>query len=193
MKIKLLENNIIQELSEESINERLELKQKFEEYVISNISEASGRIKNIDPKPNKQDIIKAIENREYVGIYYEDKDEDGKTQKGFRLIEPYAYGIGFRTEDKITKKDVEYLRAYVIFDTSKDPQLAKQFKIKFKSISKSKKKPEWRMLRVDRIQNWRPTGKVFSNYRKQYNPDDKKMGKIIKSLPLNSFPKGVKK
>jgi len=160
-----------------SDDENKELDQKFTKYVSEGLLE--------DKSPTDGTIIKAIKERQYIGIYYKG---DESVLPGFRLLECYCYGRGHKSKKKISNKTTLYLRAYVILDTSKDINTKDKFKTKRKSVSKSMSKPFWRMFRVDRIQNWMPLGKTFSSYRSKYNPNDSSMVKIIASLPLSGFP-----
>lgn len=152
--------------------------------------------------PKDDDIIKAIKERKYVGIYYEEKKDHDLVLKGFRLIEPICFGKGSRSKrkDKKTGKygyfvnntDRKYLRAFVIRDTALDIDTKKQFRTRRKSVSKTKKVPYFRLFRVDRIQSWFTFDFVFSKYRTLYNPKDECMVDIIASLNYDQFPRGEK-
>jgi len=151
--------------------------------------------------PQEDQISKAILGRNYVGMYYEEKNDHDLVLKGFRLIEPICYGVGYRMKRKNKKgkyeyvtanKNKQYLRAFVIRDTGLDSDTKKQFKVRRKSVSKTKRIPYFRMFRVDRIQSWFTFDFVFSKYRTLYNPDDECMFKVIASLDYNQFPRGEK-
>jgi len=153
------------------------------------INEA-GRNPVIKSTPNEDEIIKAIENRKYIGIYY--TENNGKSVKsGFRLIEPHVYGKGFQRDETIFNTDTKYLRAYVIMDSEKDTQTSKKFDAskgaRRKSISKSKHRPYWRLFKVENITNWYDLKKTFSKLRPNYNPEDKLLVEIIKSVPLTEL------
>lgn len=139
-------------------------------------------------------LIKAINTRQYISFYYTDKTGDATS--GPRFGEPYA--IGSRTN-----KDGEYviyLRMYVISDTLKDDSITdkmSRYKSKSqKSVNKKTgfaKKSGWRMFIVDDkyIKNLFLSGKKFSRYRSGYNDSgDKFITNIIAQLPKSSFPKG---
>ncbi len=135
-------------------------------------------------KPTDSDIVKAVKNRNFVGIYYEEPDIEGIVKAGFRLIEPYAYG---------SNKDGSrrYIRAFVIKSTDKDENAKKPFKTKRKSASKTKRLPYWRLFRVDRIQDWQTFPWKFSGYRELYkDTSDKHIANIFAIVPKTSFPKG---
>lgn len=152
--------------------------------------------------PSADQITKAIVGRNYVGMYYEDTSDHEKVLKGFRLLEPICYGVGYKMKRKNKKtgkyeyvtanKNKEYLRAFVIRDTGMDSDTKKQFKVRRKSVSKTKKIPYFRMFRVDRVQSWFAFDFVFSKYRTLYNPKDECMFKVISSLDYNQFPRGEK-
>lgn len=153
-------------------------------------------------QPIPAEIVKAIQGRKYVGIYYEEKKDHNLVLKGFRLIEPLAYGTGNVTKRKNKKTgkfeytkshpERQYLRAFVIRDTNADADTRKQFKTRRKSVSKTKKIPYFRLFRVDRIQSWFIFDFVFSKYRTLYNPNDECMIKVIASLDYSKFPRGEK-
>lgn len=136
--------------------------------------------------PTDKKIIDAINNRNFVGMYYSDAkgDSDKEVKSGFRLIEPYVYGTN-------EKGDKSYIRAFVIMDTNKDDQTSKTFKTKRKSTSLTNRKPYWRLFRVDRIQDWQTFPWRFSGYRELYTGGtDKHIANIITSAPYTSFRKG---
>ena len=152
--------------------------------------------------PGDYEIARAVNERRYVGMYYEEKLDQEKVLKGFRLIEPICFGLGNRMKRKNKKTnkyeyitnnaDRKYLRAFVIRDTALDLDTKKQFKTRRKSVSKTKKIPYFRMFRVDRIQSWFAFDFVFSKYRTLYNPKDECMVKIIAALNYEDFPRGEK-
>jgi hypothetical protein len=136
--------------------------------------------------PSLDKIRKAIIERTYVGIYYDAPD----ALPGFRLLEIYCLGRGYMNADGPSHKDRHYIRAFVIRDTSKDPELTKI--TRRRSVSKSKRVPYWRLFRVDGIKSWMPLNKKFSSYREKYNPDDSKIWEIDTSLDYDQFPKGMR-
>lgn len=174
----------------EYINEAA-LDRVFLEFM--DLYEARGRIPTIEAKPRKEEIIKAIENRHYVGIYYEEPEE-GKVKAGFRLIEPYAYGKGYKHGTKVSHDKDEYLRVYVIRDTKTDTEFKGKKKFtRRKSVSKSMRKPFWRLMRVDRIQTWETIPRKILGYRSGYNPNDAMISNIIAAAKTGDFSKGVVK
>lgn len=108
-------------------------------------------------------IVSAIKNRWYLAVFYE--DEDGR--HGFRLVEPYVVGKGYRFRGVISKdhKDDYYLRCYIIKDAKKDPSVGFDRK---KSYSYSREEPYWRTLRLDRIISIYQIKRKIRWYRKEY-------------------------
>lgn len=148
--------------------------------------EARGRISFIEGTPRLPEVTRAIEKRNYVSIQYTHKNGE----KGHRLIEPYAMGKGYKLPDgRVVNKDKIYIRVFVIMNSETDKTTKGRF-AKTKSVSVSDKRKRWRMIRLDRINRWTNMEKVFSSYRKLYNPNDKQMSIILSSLPKSSFPKG---
>ena len=134
--------------------------------------------------PTEKKIIDAINNRNFVGMYYADENEpDDVIKNGFRLIEPYVYGHN-------EKGDRSYIGAFVIMDTAKDQQ-TKKFDTKRKSVSLTNRKPYWRLFRVDLIQDWQTFPWRFSGYRELYTGGtDKHIANIVASSPHDAFKKG---
>lgn len=177
----MLITSSIRDKVNESVLDRI-----FESYIAEKLLPTEHKI------PTEKQIIKAIQNRYYVGIYYEelseDEDEKNKVKKGFRLIEPYAFGYGYKRGNDIYHEDRGYLRAFVIRDTAKDEDIKdKKNFTRRKSISKSKHVPYWRLFRLDRIGDWQLIPRKFSKHRELYNPQDKKIGDLISSIDLDEF------
>jgi len=135
--------------------------------------------------PTEKKIVDAINNRNFVGIYYSDDEESDEIVKdGFRLIEPYCYGHN-------ADGTVSYIRAFVIMDSSKDVQAEPKFKTKRKSVSLTTRKPDWRMFRVDRIKDWQSFPWRFSGYRELYTGGtDKHIVNIVASSSYSDFKNG---
>lgn len=117
----------------------------------------------LDQNSVKQKIITAIKNRWYLAVYYE--DDEG--HKGFRLIEPYVIGKGFRMRGVVSEnhKNDYYLRCYVIKDAKLDKSV---FFNRNPSYSYSEEVPFWRIFRVDRILNIVIIKKKVRWYRSEY-------------------------
>jgi hypothetical protein len=150
------------------------------------LAEARGRNRVIESTPTLLEIQRAIEKRKYVSIYYQHRNGE----KGHRLIEPYAMGRGFVTNNgNIVNPNHIYIRAFVIMNTNSDKTTAGRFS-KTKSVSVSDRRNRWRLFRLDRVLQWWDLGKTFSQYRRQYNPDDKQLATVLMSLQKSQFPKG---
>lgn len=157
------------------------------------VNEAKSQFSTAKGKPSAEDIKRAINERFYVGIYYEEPNDKNLVKSGFRLIEPYVYGRGFVAPKigNISHFQRQYIRAYVIKDTASDAAFIDKKKFtRRKSVSKTNRVPYWRLLRVDRISNWMLIPRKFSRYRHLYNPDDKMINRIICKVEYNQFPKG---
>ena len=103
------------------------------------------------------EIVRTIKQRKRVIIYY-DGDEPGG--KGLRIVEPVCYGY--------SKADNPVLRAWDVEGTSHRAYLGE------------KPLPSWRMFRVDKIINYKPTLEDFNEVRPGYNPNgDKSMTRVI--------------
>lgn len=110
-------------------------------------------------------ISAAIRNRWYLAVYYIDDDDD--TKVGFRLIEPYVVGRGYRVRGVVSEnhKNDYYLRCFVIKDAKEDKSVV--FK-RNKSYSYSREEPYWRVFRLDRILNLVIIKRKIRWYRPMY-------------------------
>ena len=103
------------------------------------------------------DIVDSIKQKKRVIIYY-DGDEPGG--KGLRIIEPVCYGY--------SKAGNQVLRAWDLEGASHRDYLGE------------KPLPSWRMFRIDKIINYKPTLENFDSPRPNYNPNgDKSMTRVI--------------
>lgn len=162
------------------------IENEFIPNVSEQLFEARGRISLIEGTPRPEEVIRAIKNRNYISVFY--KHRNG--EKGHRLIEPYAFGKGLVTNNgTIVNQHHYYLRGFVIMNSNTDKTTKGRF-TKTKSVSVSDKRNRWRMFRLDRMLKFTNMEKVFSQYRRQYNPNDKHLATILSSLPYSSFPKG---
>jgi predicted DNA-binding transcriptional regulator YafY len=103
------------------------------------------------------DIVNSIKQKKRVIVYY-DGDEPGG--KGLRIIEPVCYGY--------SKAGNPVLRAWDLEGASHRAYLGE------------KPLASWRMFRVDKIINYKPTLENFNEMRPGYNPSgDKSMTRVI--------------
>ena len=103
-------------------------------------------------------ITKAIQNHEWIRIYYNAENEEGKNATGYRTIRPYVLG---------TKGGKQMLRAWQDspknswhFDNRKTRPDSNQHDYWTDSEGV---KPGWRMFRVDKITSVYPTGRKFND------------------------------
>lgn len=107
---------------------------------------------------SQDSIVKAIQNHEWIRLYYNADNEEGKNATGYRTVRPYVLG---------TKNGNQMLRAWQDnpsnswhFDNRKTRPDSNQHD----SWSDSEgEKPGWRMFRVDKITSAYPTGKKFND------------------------------
>ncbi len=104
-------------------------------------------------------IIKAIQNHEWLYIYYNADNENGENASGYRTIRPYVLGTNSAGNT--------VLRAWQ--DNSKNSWHFSHKPTRDDSkyhdywTDSEGNKPGWRMFRLDRITNVYPTGKKFND------------------------------
>jgi hypothetical protein len=97
-------------------------------------------------------IIKAIDNHQYIYIYYEG---DKTNQKGYRTIRPYVLGTS-RAGNKV-------IRAWQERGKSESYSFGQRgAEHDYWTDDDNKIKPGWRMFRLDKIASVYPTGKKFN-------------------------------
>lgn len=114
----------------------------------------------LEESVNAQDINNAIDNHERVIINYHSDGKDSAV--GPRVIEVYAYGL--------TKAGNPVIRAFQPYGDT------------------TSKVPSWKLFRLDRIDDWQPTGQKFTEPASDYYPGtgsfnpngDKTMGVVYK-------------
>jgi len=116
------------------------------------------RLETFRPKMSLQDTIHfCIENGFKLDIEYEGENED--VLNGYRTVAPAAFGKHITTGNKV-------MRAYLL-----------------QGVSKSKKSPQWRLFRLDRIKKYNifySSTSVKKN--KLYRMDDKHMAVIYAEI-----------
>lgn len=102
----------------------------------------------------ESDIVKYIQNHEYVYIYY---GGDDTNKRGYRTIRPYVLGTN--------KSGNQVLRAWQ--DRGKSVSFAtrptRSDSYEHDYWDENGAKPGWRMFRLDKIEKVYPTGKKFNN------------------------------
>jgi len=125
-------------------------------------------------------IIKAIEDKRLVTIYYESPFDADKPDyvKGWRRIEPFCYGIN--------QYDNAVLRAWEVHGVSYSYPPGKNGSNGGK-VDPLTYTPGWRMFRIDGIKTMNETGNDrFTSPRPKYNPNDKDMKIIFKAATFGS-------
>jgi hypothetical protein len=141
---------------------------------------------------SQDSVVEAINDKLNVIIYYEG---DEKILPGYRIIQPFVYGIGYKRNDKVLNNDKPYLRSYVIMDATsldaiksiiknkllnKDKGAASKGSLPSRSVSLTQHQPSWRLFRADKITYWYPLfGAPSFKNKPLYNPADKNLVKII--------------
>jgi len=98
-------------------------------------------------------IIKAINNHEYIYVYYEG---DESNQKGYRTIRPYVLGTS-TAGNKVIRAWQERGKSASYSSAQRGAEHD------YWSDNDGKIKPGWRMFRLDKISSSYPTGKKFNN------------------------------
>ena len=112
------------------------------------------------------EVINAIDNR--VGVLIKYKGDDNE-HTGVRYIEPYVYGV--------TSANNPAIRAYQYYGDTKTGV------------------PAWKLLRLDRIESWKPTNNVFDLEpqargwaAEAFNGNDKLLPNIYRVVQLGEEP-----
>jgi hypothetical protein len=137
-------------------------------------------------KPTFADVRNAINEKRFVWIWYQpDGFEKGfKIQEGWRLIEPYVFGQRLQAKPRRYRLRYPYqryryyLRVYVLREVSTFVNDQKM-NMRPPSVSLSKDEPFWRMIRMDKIESWKPIEYTFNVAKPGYNPNDKDLANII--------------
>jgi len=98
------------------------------------------------------DLMGAVEDHKVCKIYYEGDDIKNP---GDRTIQPYVYGV--------SKAGNDVVRVWQLQGVT-DSEI-----------------PGWKLMRVDKMTRFEPTGETFDSPMDMYHPNDKDMTKIYKS------------
>lgn len=104
---------------------------------------------------SNNDIVDAINNHEYVYIYY---TGDDKNQMGYRTIRPYVLGTHKKSGNTVLRawQDNKRNSYHFINKPTRKDSLNHDYWIDYEG-----QKPGWRMFRLDKISKVYPTGKKF--------------------------------
>jgi hypothetical protein len=107
--------------------------------------------------PGGQAIVDSIKNRNVISLDYQGKNPNGI---GNRIVEPVCLGYN--------KRNRMVLRVWDREGSSHTAAIGKQ------------PLPGWRLLRVDRIGSYEPTGETFKDIHPGYNRNgDRSMSRVI--------------
>lgn len=123
----------------------------------------------INENMSRESLLKAMDERKRISIYYD--SPYGTEDKGWRRVEPYCYGLN--TSGNMV------LRAFQLNGASDTPE--------GKPNDPLTKIPGWRMFRIDGIKNVNfGGGDTFDEPREGYNPNDKDMRTIYRSVSFDT-------
>jgi len=129
-------------------------------------------------------IIKAIQNYEYVYIYYEG---DTTVEKGYRTIRPYVLGVHKKSGNKVVRAWQDKGKS----DSLRADSPRKRHGHEYHTDTDGKTKAGWRLFRLDKITSIYPTGSRFVDKEgkvlipsgtAKYKQDDADMSTIIASI-----------
>ena len=125
-------------------------------------------------------IEKAINNQQYVYLYY---SGDKENQKGARVVKPFVYGTNKRNGNFYLRAWEESGKSHTFYRKDPPPRPNHDKFTDYHGTS-----PGWRMFRVDKILTILPTGKRFNvakdGYPPKYKGDLDKVLDVISSIPL---------
>ena len=142
----------------------------------------------------ESEIINAIQNHEWIHLYYAG---DGKTAKGSRTIRPYVIGTHRKNGMPVLRAWQDNPRNSHDFDkkpTRDDSERHDYW------VDREGEKPGWRLFRLDKISHVFPIGRKFNNsdgspmIPPDYNEGaDKDMSKVEYWVSTSNEPKYVKR
>ena len=104
-------------------------------------------------------IIKAIQNHEWIRLYYNADNEEGENATGYRIVRPYVLGTN-KSGNAVLRAWQDNPRNSWHFDNRATRPDSNHHDVWSDSEGE---KPGWRMFRVDRISSAYPIGKKFND------------------------------
>lgn len=143
--------------------------------MLNEIKSLYNNIKNmkrvLNEAVSEEPIIDAINNHEYIYIYYAG---DGKNKRGYRTIRPFLLGTHKKSGNKVLRAWQDRGRS-VSYDTkpTREDSLEHDY-----WVDDEGSKPGWRLFRIDKIEKIYPIGKRFVRNGEvmippKYNENDK--------------------
>jgi hypothetical protein len=106
-------------------------------------------------------IIKAIQNHEWIYLYYNGDDEDGKNATGYRTVRPYVLGTNAVGNTVLRAWQDNPKNSWHFNNRATRPDSNQH---DYWNDSEGVK-PGWRMFNLDKISKVYPTGKKFNDSR----------------------------
>ena len=131
------------------------------------------------------DIVDAINNREYIYIYYAG---DETIEKGSRTIRPFVLGTHKKSGNLVLRAWQDKGRS----DSLRSDSPRKRRDHEYHTDNDGKEKPGWRLFRVDGIVHIYPTGRRFIDSNGNvmipplYNENDNDMSSIVASISVET-------
>lgn len=147
--------------------------------------------KLINENVGDTDVIDAINNREYIYIYY---GGDDSNKKGYRTIRPFVLGTHKSSGNKVLRAWQDRGRSHDFDNKPTRPDsLEHDYWIDNEGI-----KPGWRLFRLDKIEKVYPTGRRFLKKNGEvmippkYNENDTDMSSVVVSISPKTTDRVVK-
>ena len=125
-------------------------------------------------------IEKAINNQQYVYLYY---SGDKENQKGARVVKPFVYGTNKKNGNTYLRAWEESGKSHTFYRKDPPPRPDHDKFTDYHGTS-----PGWRMFRIDKIITILPTGKRFNvardGYPPKYKAENDKVLDVTSCIPL---------
>lgn len=147
--------------------------------------------KLINENAGDGDIVDAINNREYIYIYY---GGDSSNKRGYRTIRPFVLGTHRKSGNKVLRAWQDRGKSH---DFDDKPTRPDSYEHDYWSDGEGIK-PGWRLFRMDRIEKVYPTGRRFLKKNGEvmippkYNENDSDMSSIMVSISPKTSDRIIK-